>query len=114
LSRSADEGGDMNIMAAGMHDGHLNPVSIDLPDFGFIWQAIAFEDWEAVHVGTQHNGWSSAISDHTDNTCAADFLCNLNPACSAQFSRHNAGGARFAEGQFWIGVQILPQAFQRA
>ena len=103
----------MNIMAAGMHDGHLNPVGIDLPGFGFIRQAIAFEDWKAVHVGAQHNGWSSTIADHADNTCAADFLGDLDPANGAQLPRHHACGARLAEGKLRIGVQILPQAFQR-
>uniref|UniRef100_A0A0N4ZAF6 NAD-specific glutamate dehydrogenase n=1 Tax=Parastrongyloides trichosuri TaxID=131310 RepID=A0A0N4ZAF6_PARTI len=101
LTRRADQGGDVHIVAAGVHDRLLGAVAVDLTGGRGVGQARVFQQRQAVHVGADHDGGAGAVLQHRDHAGPADAGGDLI-AQAAQFLRHAGGvvGLHRADIQF--------------
>lgn len=108
LAGRADQGGDVHVVAAGVHDGLLGPVGIDLTGGRGVGQAGVFQQRKAVHVGADHDGGPVAVLQHRDDARAADAGGDLI-AEGAQFLRHAGGGLDLHARQFGVAVEMIEQ-----
>ena len=112
LLRGADHRGDVNVVAAGVHDRRLDPVDPDLADLRGIRQAALLLDRQAVHVGADQDGRPGPVAHHPDDAGPADALGDLDPADGAKPLGHDRGRARLLERQFGVLVEIDEQGLR--
>ena len=100
-------------MAAGMHDGHFKAINTDLSYGRAVGEARAFLHGQSVHVRTDKHDGTIAIFQHADNAGSANLFSHDHARHGAQFLCHPGGSLIFAERQFRIAVEMIPQAGER-
>ena len=108
LPRRADQGGDVHVVTAGMHDRLLDPVAVDLTRGRGIGQAAGLLQRQAVHVGADHHRRAVAVAQHRDHAGATDAGRDVI-AEGGQPGRHDAGGADLHPRQFGMAMEVVEQ-----
>ena len=108
LAGGTDHGGDVHIMAAGMHHRLLDPGHVGLPDMRWIGHAGPFLERQAIHVGAEHDSRSGAVAQDRDHAGAADPGGHLIPQ-RAQLLRHAGRRVHLAAGKLRIAVEMVEQ-----
>ena len=108
LAGGADQGGDVHIMAAGVHDRLFDPVGVQLARRRGVGQARAFLQRQTIHVGADHDGGPVAVLQHRDHARAADAGRDLISQ-GRQLARQPRRGLDLLPRQFGIAVEPVEQ-----
>ena len=100
-------------MATGMHDWHFKAIDTDLSDGRAVGEARTFLHGQSVHVRTDQHDGTIAIFQHADNAGSANLFRHDHARHGAQFLCHTGSGLIFAERQFRVAVEMIPQAGER-
>ena len=77
LASRTHQGGDVDIVTTGVHDGEFLTVCTHLRGLGGIRQPRVFFQWQPVHVGTDHHGGSLAISHDGHDTATTNTFSHF-------------------------------------
>ncbi len=113
LPRRADQRGDVNVVAAGVHHRRLDIVDAGLPNGRCIRKAAVLAERQPVHVGADQHGRPVAVPEQPDDAGAADPFGDLG-AGRAQLAGDDPGGPGLAVAQFRIAVEIEKQRLEMA
>lgn len=110
-SRGADERSHVNIMAAGVHGGHLAPVIVLRARLAGVGKTGFFQDRQAIEVGTDQNGGPRAVLEHAHHAVATHLGGHFK-ARLLQLIGHTGGGLRLLKGNLRRCVKLLVQLQQ--
>ena len=100
ISRRTQQYRRMTVVAAGMG----NPRSL-----AGVGNARRFMDRQCIHIGTQADGGSCALSfDDRNDTAGCDTFVDFRNAEFAQLADHEGGGLMALQAQLRMRVEMLP------
>ena len=98
-------------MTAGVHHRHGLPVAVGRRDVAGIGQAGRFLNRKRVHVGAQHDDWTVAVAQQTDNARLSDSGGHFI-AGRTKTVRRDARRPRFLHRQFGMSMDVFVDGFQ--
>ena len=103
-----EETGDVDVVAAGMHDRYILTVLIDTTGSAGVVQSCCLCYGQAIHVRPQQHGSTRTVGKDAGNTGDADAGVHGEPQGTKVLS-HDPGGPVFPEGKLGVCMQIPVQ-----
>ena len=108
----ADENGHVDVVAAGMHDGHVGAGKVQGADRARVGKARLLLDGKGVHVGSDEERRARAVPQDPDDARPAELLGDLKPG-RAQLLGHPRRRLLLLERELRMGVEVLIESFER-
>ena len=96
----------MNVVPAGVHHRHIDPLDILHDPGARIGGSGLFFDRQGIEVRAHKDNGASAIFQNADQTMSADLLRDFEPG-TAQFLRDASRRLFLVQREFRMSVQLL-------
>ena len=108
----AGEDGHVQVVAAGVHDGHVVAGKVGDAHFAGVGQAGFLGDGQGVELGADHQRRAAPVFEHAHHAGAAEVFCHRE-ASRAKFGGDAGGSVFLHQRKLRVTVQVLVERIER-